>query len=147
MAPFGASVPFSSCKAIPQRPKVGSLISLESGTRNAYMFGLEDVFIEIDTVDEDVLLVDVITPVGTVSIMGNAEFVDRVLYVRKTHVDGLTPGALCRRGLNLVGQKMLEVADVDEIVIEGGARSTGLRKGKAPRVIRFPHPHRVATGE
>jgi hypothetical protein len=53
-------------------------------------------------------------------------------------VQGLTPGALGRAGLNAIGRKLLEEADVDQIVIQGGARTTGRGKGRRPRPFRFP---------
>jgi hypothetical protein len=74
------------------------------------------------------MLVELRTPMGTVSILGS---VTR---------EGLSPGALGRRGLNAIGRKLLDEADADQIVIEGGTRTTGLCKGRAPRTIRFPHP-------
>ncbi|MGJ5177196.1 hypothetical protein ACQR16_00820 [Bradyrhizobium oligotrophicum] len=108
--------------------------------REARMFDPDDVSIEITSVDQDVMLVEIHTPVGTMSILGNVTLIARVLYVRRAHVDGLMPGSLGRRGLNAIGRKLLEEADADEILVEGGTRTTGRCKGRAPRTIRFPHP-------
>lgn len=104
------------------------------------MVGPDDISIEISGVDQDVMLVEVHTPVGTMSILGNVTLVGRVLYVGRAHVDGVAPGSLGRRGLNSIGRKLLEEADADQIIIEGGTRTTGRCKGRAPRTIRFPHP-------
>jgi hypothetical protein len=97
-----------------------------------------DVTVEIDEADEDVLLVVISTPVGKLRIIGNITRIGRVLHVRKAHADGLHPGALGRAGLNAIGRKLLEEADVDEIIIEGGTRTTGKNAGRSPKPFRFP---------
>ena len=101
------------------------------------MFGVSDVIVEIAEADRDVLLVDVRTPVGRCRIIGNVRQIGRILYVDIAHIDGLTPGALGRAGLNTIGRKLLELANVDEIIIEGGTRTSGRFKGRAPRTIRL----------
>ena len=82
------------------------------------------------------------TPVGTLSLIGSISIVGRVMRIDRAHVEGLKIGALGRAGLNAIGRKLLEVAYVDEIIIQGGTRTTGRTKGKAPRPIRFPRPTR-----
>jgi hypothetical protein len=83
------------------------------------------------------MIVTITTPAGTIEIIGSVTLRERVLHLDRVHVQGLTPGALGRSGLNAIGRKLLEEADVDEIVIEGGARTTGRNKGKRPRPFRF----------
>jgi hypothetical protein len=51
---------------------------------------------------------------------------------------GCVAAALGRAGLNAIGRKLLEEADVDQIVIEGGTRTTGKNPGRPPKVFRFP---------
>jgi hypothetical protein len=102
------------------------------------MWSEADITLEIDEVDEDVMIVVIATPVGKLQIIGNITRIGRVLHVRKAHVDGLHPGALCRAGLNAIGRKLLEEADVDQIIIEGGTRTTGQNAGRPPRPFRFP---------
>jgi hypothetical protein len=97
-----------------------------------------DLTVEIDEADEDVMLVAITTPVGKLRIIGNITRIGRVLHVRKAHADGLHPGALGRAGLNAVGRKLLVEADVDEIIIEGGTRTTGKNAGRPPKPFRFP---------
>jgi hypothetical protein len=51
---------------------------------------------------------------------------------------GCVAAALGRAGLNAIGRKILEEADVDQIVIEGGTRTTGKNPGRPPKAFRFP---------
>ena len=102
------------------------------------MWASEEITIEIGLVEDEVMIVEITTPAGMVQIIGNVTRVGRVLHVRKAHIDGLHGGALGRAGLNAIGRKLLEEADVDEIVIEGGTRTTGKNPGRPPRVFRFP---------
>ena len=47
--------------------------------------------------------------------------------MNRAHIDGLKPDALGRAGLNAIGRKVLEEADVDQIIIEGSVRTTGCK--------------------
>jgi hypothetical protein len=96
-----------------------------------------DIEIEIDQVAGSLVLVAVRLPVGVVELMGYIRIDARVLHIDDAHIAGLSPGALGRAGLNAVGRKLLEVADVDEIILQGSARTTGRNRGKVPRRIRF----------
>ena len=102
------------------------------------MWGEADVTVEIDEADDDVMLAVITTPVGELRIIGNITRIGRVLHVRQAHVDGLRPGAPGRAGLNAVGRKLLVEADVDEIIFEGGTRTTGKNAGRPPKPFRFP---------
>jgi len=102
------------------------------------MWSAAEITVEIDDVDHPVMIVRIVLPVGTLDLIGNVARIGRTLRIDGAHVQGLTPGALGRGGLNAIGRKLLEEADVDEIVIQGGARTTGQRKGKVPQPIRFP---------
>jgi hypothetical protein len=101
-------------------------------------FDISDVTVEIVDVDGSTVLAVVATPVGNVTIIGDVFLEGTVLMVRGAYIGGLQPGALGRRGLNIIGHKLLAEADVREIVIEGSTRSTGKYKGTTPRPIRFP---------
>jgi hypothetical protein len=103
------------------------------------MWTSDQINIEIEAADHPVMIVTVTTPIGTIEIIGSVTRRGRVLRLDRVHVQGLAPGALGRAGLNAIGRKLLEEADVDEIVIQGGARTTGRNKGKQPRPIRFPN--------
>jgi hypothetical protein len=91
-------------------------------------------------VDGPVVSITLITPVGEVSILGEMTIINDDLHIIKAHVGGLYQGALGRSGLNAVGRKLLEMANVKKIVIQGSPRTTGRRKGTTPRKICFPHP-------
>jgi hypothetical protein len=104
----------------------------------------DQISIEIEDVDHPVAVAVITTPAGTLSLIGGISIVGRVMRIDRAHVEGLTIGALGRAGLNAIGRKLLEVADVDEIIIQGGTRTTGRAKGKVPRPIRFPRPPRAA---
>ena len=102
------------------------------------MWDNADITIEIGLVDGEVMIIEVTTPVGVMQIIGSVTRVGRVLHVGGAHVDGLHGGALGRAGLNAIGRKLLEEADVDQIIIEGGTRTTGKNPGRPPKVFRFP---------
>jgi hypothetical protein len=96
--------------------------------------------VEVDEASEgDEVILRIATPVGTVEIMGTVSRMDRVLYVERAHIQGLYPGALGRAGLNAVARKLLDEADVEEIVVEGSARTTGRNPRRRPKIFRFPH--------
>ncbi len=97
-----------------------------------------EVTIDDEDFDPPTVLVRVTTPIGVLEIIGNLRPVERDLYIDKVHVGGLAVGSLGRGGLNAIGRKLLEVADVAQLIIQGGVRTSGCGKGKVPRVIRFP---------
>jgi hypothetical protein len=102
------------------------------------MWDASKITIESDLVDHPVMIVRISVPIGTLEVIGSISRIERVLHFDGVHIEGLEPGALGRSGLNAIGRKLLEEADVDQIVIQGGTRSTGRSKGARPRPIRFP---------
>src|ERR1700687_824899 len=102
-----------------------------------WMWSSDQISVDIVDADHSVLEVVVTTPIGTMNLVASVSIVGRVMRMDGVHIDGLTPGALGRAGLNAIGRKLLEVADVDQIIIQGGARTTGQNKGKLPRAIRL----------
>ncbi len=110
------------------------------------MWSLHDIHVEIDAADHPVMIVVVTTPAGRIDLIGSVRRSGRALVIDDAHVQGLTAGALGRRGLHAIGRKLLAEADVDEILIQGGTRTTGRTKGRAPRVIRFPRPGGASGG-
>ena len=103
------------------------------------MWRTAEITIEIEESDPPDVLAIITTPVGVVQLLGSVSVVERVLHIDRAHVGGLNPGALGRAGLNAIGRKLLEEADVDKIVIQGSTRTTGRNEGKVPRPICFPH--------
>jgi hypothetical protein len=102
------------------------------------MWSNDQIVVEIVDADHPVVEVVIRTQVGVMVLVASASIVGRVLHLDGVHVAGLTPGALGRAGLNAIGRKLLELADVDQIIIQGGARTTGTHKGQVPSAIRFP---------
>jgi hypothetical protein len=116
---------------------------IENGTRNAYMWSPSAITVEIEDIEGRVWIVQIITPVGMIEIIGEFDYdpARRTLRVSETHVQGLHSGALGRAGLSLIGRKLLDEADVEEIIIEGGTRTTGARPSRRPppfRICRSP---------
>jgi hypothetical protein len=105
----------------------------------------DQISIEIDDVDHPVAVIVITTPAGTLSVIGSIAIVGRAMRIDRAHVEGLETGSLGRAGLNAIGRKLLEIADVDEIIVQGGTRTTGRTKGRAPRPIRFPRAPRPAV--
>ena len=93
----------------------------------------------LDDVEDDEVIIRIVTPVGAIDVQGCVSINGRILHLKGAHVQGLYAGALQRAGLNAICRKMLEVADVDQIVIQGGFRTTLRNKGRRPKVFRFPH--------
>jgi hypothetical protein len=107
------------------------------------MWKSDQISVEIDDVEHPVAVLAITTPVGTLRLIGSISIVERIMRIDRAHVEGLKMGSLGRTGLNAIGRKLLEVADVDEIVIQGGTRTTGRSNGKVPRPIRFPRQART----
>jgi hypothetical protein len=106
------------------------------------MWGEDEVAIEIEEAEGTITLVSITCPAGRLFMLGSVSRVGRTLHIDGAHVQGLTPGALGRLGLNNIGRKLLAEADVEEIVIEGSARTTGKKPGARPQAIRFPRQGR-----
>jgi hypothetical protein len=102
------------------------------------MWTLDQIVVEIEEAEGSEIVVTISTPVGVMRLMSDVSIVDRTLRMNRVHVEWLKPGALARIGLNAIGCKLLELADVDEIIIQGSARTTGRSPGRRPRPIRFP---------
>jgi hypothetical protein len=102
------------------------------------MWPAEQIAFEIVDADHPVVEIVVTTPIGDLKLIASVSIVGRTLRLDGMHVGGSTAGLLGRSGLNAIGRKLMEVADVDEIIIQGGTRTTGRYKGKVPRPIRFP---------
>jgi hypothetical protein len=106
------------------------------------MWSSDQITIDIIEVDRTggppILEVQIVTPAGTIYLVGAPQINGRVLVIDNVHIGGLHRGACGRAGLNAIGRKFLEVADVDEIIIQGGSRTTGANPGRPPKEIRFP---------
>lgn len=97
------------------------------------------MLVQIDEADGDVVQVTIPTPVGDVKVLGIVRIENRTSFIDNAQVDGPGRGMLGRAGLNAIGAELLAEADVDEIVLQGSARTTGRNPGRKPKVIRHPH--------
>jgi hypothetical protein len=104
------------------------------------MWTLDELSCELDGTSEwPTVIVQITTPIGTVHLIGEVVRWDETMKVDRAHVQGLWPGACQREGLNDIGRKLLEFLDVKELLIQGGARTTGRGKGRVPRAFKFPN--------
>ncbi len=102
------------------------------------MWTNNDIEVELLVVEWEEMIVRIATPAGVLELAGSVSRIGRVLHVDGAHVQGLHPGALKLAGLHAIGRKLMELADVDQIVIQGGVRSTGRNRGRRPRPFCFP---------
>jgi len=100
--------------------------------------------IRIELVDEmsagTVTTVRIATPAGDLLAIGNIESYGRELVIRDLHIQSgsLRANALGWARLRQIARAAAEKADVDVIVVEGGARTTGAGPyGRIPRQLRF----------
>jgi hypothetical protein len=103
------------------------------------MWGKGQISFDLRETEGSICIVRIDTPAGAIELIGEVIKVGRVLHVNGAHAQGLTPGRLGRAGLNAIGRKLLEEDDVEEIIIQGGARTTGARPNRIPPAYRFPH--------
>lgn len=104
------------------------------------MWRSEDIIVTIDeTLSEDRLVtVGVETPAGELQVMGEVVRLDNeCLRVVRAHIQGLAPGACGTGNLIVIARKVLEIIDVEEIVIEGSARTSGANPSHTPRPFRL----------
>jgi hypothetical protein len=97
-----------------------------------------EITVVVDEFEPPTILARITTPVGVVELLGNARIDGATLYLDAVHLSGLTPNAIGVTGLNAIGRKLLEEADVNQIIIQGGTRTSGRCAGRRPRVVRFP---------
>lgn len=108
------------------------------------MWSPDQITIEIEDAEQNTAMVRINTPAGCIDVIAEVSIGEGRLTLEGAHVQGLEPGKLGRSGLNAIGSKLMAEADVREIVVHGGTRTTGRKKGTKPRPIRFPRsgsPH------
>jgi hypothetical protein len=68
----------------------------------------------------DLLTIEIGTPMGTISIMGEVDIVDRVVVIKGAHIQGEGgPNSLGIRNLRTLARFVLERIECDEAVVEG----------------------------
>lgn len=88
--------------------------------------------------EDPIFLVEVITPNGSLELLGEFEIGERNLVIRRAHLGGDPSKKWGWTLLRQLGRAIAEKLDVDEIEIHGAVRSTGANPGRKPRVLRFP---------
>ena len=95
--------------------------------------------LDIEIVESEpggVAIVELITDIGTITVIGEFRLEGATLVVRGVHVQGLWAGAIGLGGLYQIGCAVLRrLGDVDAIRIHGARRTTGKTAGKIPRTI------------
>ena len=98
--------------------------------------------------DGDIATMRVITPVGDLLVMGEPDQDDdgAVLRVRRVHTNGdpaspVKGNTIGMANLQVIGQAFLSEFGYEQLILEGAVRTSGRRKGRVPRPIRFTrHP-------
>ncbi len=99
----------------------------------------EQLTLVIEVIEGNTMQVVITTPAGLITLVGDVTLEDDLLRIDGTHIDGPGPGTLTRCGLHAIGRKLMEAANVKKVLVQGGTRRTGRRKGTLPRLICFPH--------
>jgi hypothetical protein len=89
--------------------------------------------------DDAVVTVRILTPLGELIVMAEADQSDRELSLRGLHIQGdtLGPNDLGPVRLRQLVRAAMERMDFDAIVIEGATWTSGARRGRVPRTLRF----------
>lgn len=125
-----------------------SASGVDNSTHGAYCWGEWSVTLEIEQTDyfEDqtpphfVFYADVWHKgayFGRIDVVTQIEIRGWELWFTHFDIHGLERGAAGRACLNAIAHAAMEDNNVEAIVIEGGTRTTGLRRGKKPRQVRF----------
>jgi hypothetical protein len=77
------------------------------------------------------------SPAGEIRIMGEVLEFGRRVHVVEVHISGASSNVLGRTGLWALARAFAETFDVDEILVEGAARTTGARPGHRPRAFHW----------
>jgi hypothetical protein len=85
--------------------------------------------------------------IGRIDVVTRAEILPgRELFLSEFHIHGDgDPVKLGRDGLNALAQVIMEDLDVEQISVQGGIRTTGLRPGHAPKLVRFGRRRGLVT--
>jgi hypothetical protein len=100
------------------------------------------MIIQIIEEQSNVVVARIITGTGTLLVLSEVALIAGVLTLRGLHIQGENVGMneLSVTGIRNVMRDAMESLDVDEIVIEGAARTTGANPGRRPRRLRFTRP-------
>jgi hypothetical protein len=100
--------------------------------------------VDADLTDHPVVTIVVQTPDGALRIMGDLELDGSTMTLLGVHVQGAQANAVGAGNLKLLARLVIERMELDELVVEGAARTTGASPGRRPRVLRFTRDLRSA---
>jgi hypothetical protein len=105
------------------------------------MWTLSDISVDFDDLTVGrIVTVRIDTPAGLLMFMGEIEIVGRRLIARECHIHAERGGlhAFGWARLRQVARLLLELLETyDELVVEGGIRTSGANPGRRPRPLRF----------
>jgi hypothetical protein len=125
----------SSAKAIYSGAKLGFAMFFTRNTADDVVEAVvKKVTTEITT-DEDVMMFT--SKIGTETVEGVTNFVieDGKLFLNKLHIQGSSGGKVGRAALWDIAKDIGKQYNVEEIIIQGGKRTTGKYKGKIPSPV------------
>ncbi|HVB68865.1 MAG TPA: hypothetical protein VNE67_13525 [Acetobacteraceae bacterium] len=80
-----------------------------------------------------------------IEVLGTVRIAGRTARILALHVQGAGPGSLGISGLRGLAGWAMEVLDVDELRIEGAARTSGAGPGRTPGTLVFRRPGHSAA--
>jgi len=98
-----------------------------------------EIVLDDELTDGAIATVRILTPLGELLVMAEAEQNGRELVLRRLHIQAETlgPNDLGPARLRRLVQGVMERMDFDAIIVEGAARTSGARWGRIPRTLRF----------
>jgi len=95
--------------------------------------------IELEAVfdDGDMVMIDVRIGNASACILAQVVLDRTQMILRRMHVDGPGANLLGPAVLKSIVRRMMEIADVETVVVEGAIRTTGAGPGRIPDPIRF----------
>ena len=90
-----------------------------------------------DDSEGDVLIASIWIPEGLIEVMARVELCGKSIILKEFHIQGLKANRLGAARLKAIGRHVLETLDYDQLIIEGGRRTTGASKGRRPKQIRI----------
>lgn len=96
-----------------------------------------EIIIDAGMLEDPVFIIEVITPLGSLQLMGEFEIGSHSIVVRGLHIGGDPTVEWGWSKLRMLGRLIAEKMDVDEISIHGAVRTTGANPGRRPRVVRL----------
>ena len=107
-----------------------------------------EIVLDDELTDGAIATVRIVTPLGELLVMAEAEQNERELVLRGLHIQGdtLGPNDLGPARVRQLVRGVMERMDFDAIIIEGATRTSGARRGRVPRPLRFTRRVSAASG-